>query len=115
MKRMHVFTRQEEYTDWASPIVAVVKPDKTLRLCMDPKELNKAIKRNKFSVPDPKKIRAKLGHAKYFTKFDAASGFWQIPLVEESSRLCSINTIWKVFFKMSIWNKLSPRNFSTGT
>ena len=33
-----------------------------------------------------------LPEAKYFSTFDAASGFWQIPLDEASSRLTTFNT-----------------------
>ena len=35
-----------EHTEWINSIVQVMKEDGSLRLCLDPKDLNKAIKRN---------------------------------------------------------------------
>ena len=36
----------QEYTEWINSIVPVKKPNGSLRLCLDPKDLNKAVKRN---------------------------------------------------------------------
>lgn len=92
MEELKVIKKQNDHTDWASPMVIVEKPNKQLRLCMDPQQLNKAIKRDKFSIPDPEEIKARLNKAKYFTKLDATSGFWHIPLDAESSQLCTMTT-----------------------
>ena len=35
-----------EHTEWINSIVPVMKEDGSLRLCLDPKDLNKAIERN---------------------------------------------------------------------
>ncbi|XP_046630630.1 uncharacterized protein K02A2.6-like [Daphnia pulicaria] len=54
--------------------------------------LNKAIQRQHFSVPTVEQLFAKIGKAKYFCSLDAASGFYQIPLTEEASYLCTMAT-----------------------
>ena len=36
------------HTDWINSIVPVGKPDGSIQLCLDPKDLNKSIKRNKY-------------------------------------------------------------------
>ena len=36
------------HTDWINSIVPVAKPDGSIRLCLDPKDLNKSIKRNQY-------------------------------------------------------------------
>lgn len=41
----HVIAKATESTDWVSPIVIVTKKDGSLRICLDPRTLNEAIKR----------------------------------------------------------------------
>ena len=89
MEQLGVIKKQEDYTDWASAMVVVEKPNKSLRICLDPRDLNKAIKREKYIIPNSEEITAKLAGAKYFSKFDATSGFWQVKLDAESSKLCN--------------------------
>ena len=73
-------------------LVIVEKKDGSLRLCMDPKELNKYVKREHFQLPTRGEIFGDIAGAKFFSKLDASSGFWQIRLDRESTRLCTFNT-----------------------
>ena len=77
-------------TDWISSSVAVLKGDK-LRLCIDPKDLNKAIKRPKYQIPTIDEVLPNLAKAKVFSILDAKDGFFQVKLDEESSYL---TTFW---------------------
>ena len=43
-----IITEVHEYTEWINSIVPVMKENGSLRLCLDPKDLNKAIKRNQW-------------------------------------------------------------------
>ena len=43
-----VMSAVEEATDWVNNLVIVEKPNGNLRLCLDRRELNKAIKRQHF-------------------------------------------------------------------
>ena len=45
MKKLDVIRKVDEPTDWVSSLVIIEKPDGNIRLCLDPKDLNKAIKR----------------------------------------------------------------------
>ena len=78
-------------TDWVSSMVTVVKSNK-LRICIDPKDLNRAIKRSHYPMPTIEKVATKLSKAKVFTVLDAKSGFWQIKRDEDSSMLTTFNT-----------------------
>ena len=59
---------------------------------IDPRPLNKAIKREHYHLPTTEEITTRLSGAKYFSTLDACSGFWQIPLDEESSMLTTFGT-----------------------
>lgn len=72
-------------------MVTVVKPNK-LRICIDPKDLNKAIKREHFPLKTVEEVVSEMPNAKVFSVLDANHGFWQIQLDEESSKLCTFNT-----------------------
>ena len=78
-------------TDWVSSLVIVKKPTK-LRICIDPKNLNEAIKRPHYAMPSLDGIAPELTDAKVFSVLDAKDGFWQVELTEESSHLTTFNT-----------------------
>ena len=62
-----------------------------LRLCLDLKDLNKAIERNQWYARTLNDILPELAHFKYFTVKDATSGFWHVPLYFRSSLLTTFN------------------------
>lgn len=83
-----------EPTDWVSRMLVVSKADGDVRIVLDPSNLNKAVLRPHFSVPTVGQLLAKIGKAKFFCSLDAAQGFYQIPLSEESSYLFTMATLW---------------------
>lgn len=85
MESQKIISKVETPTQWVSPIVVVKKPNGKVRICLDPRELNKAILREHYPLKIVEELAANLKHAKYFTTLDAASGFYQIQLTEESS------------------------------
>ena len=50
LTKQGIITKIEEPTSWISNMGAIRKPGK-LRLCIDPRDLNKAIKRPKYKIP----------------------------------------------------------------
>ena len=76
-----------EPTDWCAPMVPVVKPNGKIRICVDLRKLNEAVKRERYILPTLEDVAPKLAGAEVFSKLDASSGYWQIPLHPESSRL----------------------------
>ena len=91
MERRGVVRRVEEPTDWVNSMAIVEKPNVSLRICLDPRHLNKAIKREHFQLPTIEDITTRMANAKWFTKLDAIRGYWQIPLDEESQLLTTFN------------------------
>ena len=53
MERTKVIQKVQEPTDWVNSMVCTKKSDGTLRVCLDPKDLNKAIKRCHHKTPTP--------------------------------------------------------------
>jgi hypothetical protein len=79
MVNLGVIAKQDEPTDWVSSIVVVRKPGK-LRICLDPKDLNRAIKREHYHLQTIDEIIERLPKACVFSRFDATHGFWYIQL-----------------------------------
>lgn len=88
----NIVRKIEEPTEWVNSLVILEKCDKDLRLCIDPKDLNKGIQREHFRLPTKSDITSAMNGARYFSKLDASSGFYQIALDEESAKLCTFNT-----------------------
>ncbi len=82
----------KEPTEWCAPMVAVQKKSGDVRICVDLKVLNKAVCREHYTLPSLDEIAPKLAGSKYFSRLDAASGFWQIPLDEDSQLLTTFMT-----------------------
>ena len=89
---MEFIKQVNEPTDWVNSPVIVPKKTGVIRLCMDPKDLNKNIRREYEHIPTRNEITHEMANAKYFSKLDMSSGFWQVKLDEASSKLCTFNT-----------------------
>ena len=81
-----------EPADWVSSLVCVDKPDGSIRVCLDPKDLNVAIKREHYPLPVVDDITTSCLGATLFSTLDAEKAFYQIQLDEESSKLLTFNT-----------------------
>ncbi|KAK2724943.1 hypothetical protein QYM36_001408 [Artemia franciscana] len=81
-------------TEWVNSMVMVEKKDGSIRLCIDPVDLNKSIKRPHYPIPTLDDVTSKLHGAKVFTKLDARSGYWSILLSDDSSYLMTFSTIY---------------------
>ena len=90
--REGIITEMHEHTQWINSIVSVVKEDGSLRLCLDPKDLNKAIERNQWYARTVHDILPELAQSKYFTVKDATLGFWHVLFDFRSNLLTTFNT-----------------------
>ena len=63
-----------------------------LRICLDPKDLNKAVKRPHYRTPTLDEVTHKLAGAKIFSKLDARHGYWSVSLDDESSLKTTFNS-----------------------
>ena len=81
-----------EPTEWVSAMVVVKKANGSVRLCIDPKPLNKALKRNHYHLRTIDDVLPELAGKKYFSVVDVKSGFWHVELDESSSYLTTMAT-----------------------
>lgn len=98
MKEGNVIEEITEPTEWVAPIVPVVKPNGKIRICVDLKKLNQAVERERYMMPTVDDVIHQLRGSSVFSKLDAASGFWQIPLDRETAKLTTFITPFGRYF-----------------
>ena len=68
---------ETEETAWIFPLVIVPKKDNNIRLCVDMRAANNAIKRVCHPIPTVKDISLELNGAKFFSKLDLSQAYHQ--------------------------------------
>jgi transposase InsO family protein len=82
-----------KHSEWAAPIVPVVKADGSVRICGDYKmTFNAVATPEHYPLPRIEDIFAKLGGGHKWSKFDLSKAFLQFPLSATSKKLLTINT-----------------------
>ena len=92
MEKDMVITKVTTPTDWVNSLVTVEKANGSLRICLDPKDLNNAIMRPHYPTKSLDDIQPDLAGATIFSKMDARSGYWSIKLTDRSSYLTTFNS-----------------------
>ena len=81
------------YSEWAAPIVPIVKDDKSIRICGDYKvTVNQVSKLDNYPIPKTEELLAKIGGGQKFTILDLSHAYQQLLLDEESRKYTTINT-----------------------
>ena len=91
------FDGQDISPEWLNSFIIVKKPNGTLRICLDPTDLNKAIVHpvcNSQTIDD---VENQLRDAKYFAVFDTSKGFFHVPLDQESKLLTAMLTHFGIY------------------
>lgn len=89
-----VIEKANGYSEWVNHLVTPEKKDdkKSLRLCLDPSELNRNICDEHAYIPTFDDVTSKLNGMKYFSVLDLKDGFWHVKLSERSRKLCTFAT-----------------------
>ena len=99
LNRLQNIIEPVQFSEWAAPVVPVMKPNGSAKLCGDYKlTVNHVAKLDGYPLPRIEDLFARLASGKKFTKLDIAHEYQQVPLDEESRNSVSINT-HKGFFK----------------
>jgi hypothetical protein len=67
---------------WGAPVLFVKKKDGSMRLCVDYRALNEVTIKNKYPLPRIDDLFDQLKGAKYFSKIDLRSGYFQLKIRE---------------------------------
>ena len=92
LERLDVIEATSEPSEWTSALAVTHKQNGDLRVCIDPRGLNKALQRVQHPVPTVEELVAEVANAKVFSKCDVRNGFWHVELDDESSRLTTFST-----------------------
>ena len=71
LERRQVIAKVTTSTEWISSMVVVRKPSGKLRICIDPKDLNRALQRPHYPIPTIDEVLPRLANAKIFSVLDA--------------------------------------------
>ena len=82
----------DEPTDWVNQMTIATKQSGELRICLDPRALNKALKREHYQLPVLEDTLHDLAQAKMFSKLDLKHGYWHCVLDVKSSLLTTFAT-----------------------
>lgn len=92
LEKREIIEKVDYATDWVNNVIIVEKKDGSIRICLDPRVLNKNLKTEKFPIPTIDEISATLTVKEIFSILDMKDGFHQIKLDEESSDICTFIT-----------------------
>ncbi|TXG51266.1 hypothetical protein EZV62_023790 [Acer yangbiense] len=81
---------QPSKAPYGAPVLFQKKQDGSLRMCVDYRALNKVTIKNKYPVPNATDLFDRLSRASYFTKLDLRFGYWQVRVVEGSSKVVAV-------------------------
>ena len=77
---------------WINRLLVREKPNKELRVCLDPRPLNEALIRPYRLITKPQELVDQVKDHKWFTVLDFKHAFWHVKLDDKSSQLCSFAT-----------------------
>lgn len=87
---------------WNAPIILVPKKDGTLRFCVDFRRLNDVTVKEAYPMPRVDRALQQLQGSKYFSVFDALSGYWQVPLTKRARELTAFSIPGKGHFHFKV-------------
>jgi len=82
-----------DYSEWATPIVPILKPDGTVRICGDFKiTINPVLEGTEYPLPKIEHLYANVSGSRYFSKIDLKDAYQQMVIKESDRKYTTINT-----------------------
>ena len=92
MVKQGIIVPADEPPDWVNSLVVREKPNSNMRICLDPQDLNKAIKRKYYPVTTVDMVTNRLQGATLFSHLDGKSAYGNVELDKQSSKLTTLCT-----------------------
>lgn len=92
LESMDIIERVEGPSEWVSPVIVVPKPNGDIRLCVDMRQANRAIKRERHPIPTVDEVLYQMNGSTVFSKLDMKYGYHQIELDDESKEITTFVT-----------------------
>ena len=83
---LHAGVIQPSNSPWCNAVVLVRKKDGSLHFCIDFRKVNSLTVKDSHPLPHICETLESLAGAAHFSTFDMNSGFWQVPMDEESKQ-----------------------------
>jgi hypothetical protein len=71
---------------WASPVLAVAKPDGSIRMCVDLRKVNQVTVADGHPQPTMEDVLDTLAHHRYFSKVDGKHAYYQLRCADEATK-----------------------------
>lgn len=104
-----------QFSDWAVPIVPVVKSNGEIRVCGDYKlSVNRVAKLETYPLPRIEDLFTSLAGGKTFSKLDLAHAYLQVELDPSTRKYVTINTHKRTIYlqPVTIWCGIRPCHIS---
>ncbi|GJZ39354.1 putative reverse transcriptase domain-containing protein [Tanacetum coccineum] len=82
---------------WGTPVLFVKKKDGSFRMCIDYRELNKLIVKNRYPLPRIDNLFDQLQGSSVYSKIDMRSGYHQLHIKEEDIPITAFRTRYSHF------------------
>ena len=84
IEKVDVIERVNQPTSWVNPMVTVEKPNGDIRICMDMRQANQAVIRERHPIATVQETLQEISGAKLFARLDLNMAFHQRELHEDS-------------------------------
>ena len=92
MESEGIIMKQPNAAQWVNSLVCVPKSNGKLRICLDPKPMNKTVRRPYHYSPMVEEILHKRSNCRYFSTMYQPSGYWNIEMHPEGISLLTFNS-----------------------
>jgi hypothetical protein len=88
---------EEFFSDYVNPLTIVPKENKSPRICLDARNINRVMVADRAKTPAMRELLQRFHGSNYITSLDLSSAFLQIPLASSSRKWTAFNFENRVF------------------